>query len=263
MPHLPIPPYGHINYQVDDFIRPWEDAETVVLVHGFGESMLAWNPWVPVLAKKHRVVRLDQRGFGQSAPMPEDFPWTIDVLADDLARLIETVSPRPIHLVGCKIGGPIVTHTAAKYPNLIKTLTLSGTSERGPDGAEGAAFIKQHGIRAFVEKAMDARMKGMSDAAVAWWYDLMGATAASTAIGFLSNVSRFDVREDLKTLKCPTLVITADSPRRPIDKTLAWQATVPDCELKILENIDAFHISVAAPDLCAEATMDFIAHHSG
>ena len=263
MPHLPIPPYGHIHYQIDDFTRPWETVDTAVMVHGFAESMLAWNPWVPTLAKQNRIVRIDQRGFGGSSPMPEDFPWSLDVLADDLAHLIETVSTTPVHLIGAKIGGPITTHTAAKHPDLIKTLTLSGTSAMGPDGSAGAKVIKEQGMRALVEIAMGARLSGLGEDTVAWWADLMSSTTPSTAIGFLNHVSTFDVREDLKTLKCPTLVITANSERRPIDKTRAWQMTIPNSEFAILEDCDAFHISVAAADQCAELTADFIARHSG
>ena len=135
MAKMSIAPYGDIYYRIDDFTRPWEAADTVCCVHGFCESSLAWNPWVSYLGKRFRVVRHDQRGFGASSPMPVDFPWSVDVLADDLIRLIETVSPAPVHIIGAKIGGPVTVRAAAKRPDLVKTLTLCSTPLKGPNGA--------------------------------------------------------------------------------------------------------------------------------
>ena len=53
-------------YQLDDFTDPWTSADTVLFVHGFTENSEAWRAWVPHFARRYRVVRIDQRGFGQS-----------------------------------------------------------------------------------------------------------------------------------------------------------------------------------------------------
>ena len=83
MPELALYDGRTLHYQVDDFTEPWRAAETALLVHGNAERGDAWFAWVPHLAGRLRVVRPDLRGFGRSTPMPEDFPWTIDVLVDD------------------------------------------------------------------------------------------------------------------------------------------------------------------------------------
>lgn len=262
MPHLPIPPYGQIHYRIDDFIRPWEQADTVCCVHGFCESSLAWNPWVPVLGQSLRVVRHDQRGFGRSSAMPNDFPWSIDVLADDLARLIETVAVGPVHIVGAKIGGPVTVRAAAKRPDLVKTLTLCSTPIKGPDGVPVGKLMAEQGMRAYAETSMGPRLAGMPQEAVDFWIDLMASTALSTAIGFMNNVSKIDVTADLAKLECPTLVITVDSPKRPIEDTKRWQATIPNSELVVIES-DSYHLSVTEADTCAALTAEFIGKHVG
>src|SRR5262249_8715481 len=49
-------------YEDDWFGPPWTTPQTVVLVHGNSESSRAWTQWVPQLADKYRVIRLDLPG---------------------------------------------------------------------------------------------------------------------------------------------------------------------------------------------------------
>ncbi|HAA92762.1 MAG TPA: hypothetical protein DCS82_02170 [Rhodospirillaceae bacterium] len=261
MATMPIEPDGHIHYRIDDFIRPWDSADTVCCVHGFCESSLAWNPWVPILGQQLRVVRHDQRGFGRSTAMPKDFPWSVDVLADDLINLIETVIKTPVHVVGAKIGGPVTVRAAAKRPDLVKTLTLCSTPLKGPDGAPVAKLMANQGMRAYAETTMGPRLAGMPQEAVDFWIELMASTAPSTAMGFMKNVSKIDVTGDLPNLKCPTLVITVDSPKRPIEDTRRWQATIPSSELVVLDS-DSYHLAVTEADECASLTARFIEKYS-
>jgi pimeloyl-ACP methyl ester carboxylesterase len=39
----------------------------VVLVHGLADDLGVWRDTIPILAKRHRVIALDLRGFGRSA----------------------------------------------------------------------------------------------------------------------------------------------------------------------------------------------------
>ena len=78
-----------MHYEVDDFTDPWTRPETILLLHGNRESGASWYGWMPKLTRRLRVVRPDTRGFGQSTPMPRDFPWTLDLLIDDYNRLMD------------------------------------------------------------------------------------------------------------------------------------------------------------------------------
>ena len=96
-----------MHYEVDDFTDPWTSPETVLLLHGNAESGLAWWRWVPKLGRQYRVVRPDMRGFGQSSPMPRDYPWTLDRLIEDFCLLMDHLGIDRFHLVGAKIGGTV------------------------------------------------------------------------------------------------------------------------------------------------------------
>jgi pimeloyl-ACP methyl ester carboxylesterase len=109
---------------------------------------------------------------------------------------------------------------------------------------------------------MDARLEGMSRAAKDWWIGMMAATPRSTMLGFLRYVASIDVRADLPQLTRPTLVISSDSARRPIETVKAWQRQIPDSQLAEAPGA-GYHAAATEADACAEATAAFIAAHPG
>ena len=80
MPSVKTSSYLKMHYEIDDFTDPWSKPESILFLHGNSESGTAWYAWVPHLSRNFRLVRPDMRGFGQSTPMPRDFPWSLDVL---------------------------------------------------------------------------------------------------------------------------------------------------------------------------------------
>src|SRR3989442_14579145 len=129
-------PGVHLHYLVDDFTEPWTEPATILLLHGNAESSRSWYAWVPRLARRFRVVRPDMRGYGASTPMPRDFKWTLDVIIDDYARLMDALGVQRFHLVAAKIGGVIARAFAARRPERVKTLTVIGSPPPLRQGAE-------------------------------------------------------------------------------------------------------------------------------
>src|SRR6266576_7358751 len=54
-----------IFYRDDWFGEPWRKPETVILIHGNGESSIVWYAWLPRMGQEFRVLRLDLPGFGR------------------------------------------------------------------------------------------------------------------------------------------------------------------------------------------------------
>jgi 3-oxoadipate enol-lactonase len=59
-----------LHYIVDDDTDPWSQPQSIVLLHGLGQSGAVWRGWVPHLAREYRVIRPDLRGFGASLRVP-------------------------------------------------------------------------------------------------------------------------------------------------------------------------------------------------
>jgi len=250
-------------YQIDDHTDAWTRAESVVFVHGFTESTEAWRAWVPHFSRRYRVLRYDQRGFGQSGAVAKDFPLTTEVIVADLAAVIRRLAGGRAHVVGGKSGGIPVMMLAATHPDLVQTIIVSCSPVTPPKAAGWIEQMERDGMRSWAYRTQRERMgTAMPEAGIAWWSDMMGATAVSTAHAYLRWVGAIDIREDIKRIRCPTLVIGTDTPRRGRAEFEGWQKTIPGSELAIIP-VDGYHAAGAAPDETAHVTLEFIARHSG
>ncbi len=268
MPTFDVSPAARLHYLVDDFTEPWRRPETIVLLHGNAESSQAWYAWVPLLARRFRVVRPDMRGYGASTPMPRDFPWTLDVIIDDYARLMDSLGAQRFHLVGAKIGGIIARAFAARRPELVTTLTVIGSPPPLRPGAERIPALTEefetHGVEHWARRTMAGRLGDrFPSEGVEWWIKFMGRTPVSTIVGFNAAINYSDIRADLPKIACPTFVITTDeSGLASVDETRAWQRTIRNSELLVVPG-NSFHVAASDPDRCARATLDFIDRHGG
>ena len=78
----------------------------VLLLHGFGASAYAWRFLGPVLAKDHRVLTIDLKGFGLSAK-PEDGKYTLRDQADLVAEFIRARDLHDLVVIGHSMGGGV------------------------------------------------------------------------------------------------------------------------------------------------------------
>lgn len=77
------------------------DGPTVLLVHGWPDSHVLWDGVVPLLADRFRIIRYDNRGTGRSTAPTAVKAYTMERFADDLAAVIDTLSPgQPVHVLG-------------------------------------------------------------------------------------------------------------------------------------------------------------------
>ena len=261
MPYLELPDCK-LFYKIDDHTDPWTRPDTVLFVHGFTENTEAWRAWVPHFSRRYRVVRIDQRGFGQSGPVAKDFPLTTELFVDDLARVVRHIGGGPVHVVGGKSGGISVMMLAATRPQLTKTITVSCSPVTPPKADGWIEEMERDGVRSWAKRTQRERMGSqMPEAGIEWWSDMMGETALSTVHAYLRWVGGIDIREDIRRIRCPTLVIGTDTARRDRSVFESWQKTIPDSELVILP-IDGYHAAGTDPDGTARVTLDFIARHS-
>lgn len=89
---------------------PQHPRETIVLLHGFPDCALFWEPVAQALAATHHVVAYDMRGCGASTPISGRRAYRYAPLIDDLFAVIDAVidtrSPKQkVHLVGHDWGG--------------------------------------------------------------------------------------------------------------------------------------------------------------
>ena len=260
--YFDVEPGVRLRYIVDDYTDPWSKPEIVLLVHGFAESADVWWGWIPYLARRYRVVRLDLRGFGRSTPMPENYAWSMDRLLDDMRALAAHVGATRVHLVGAKSGGSMVLQLAARYPDFVRSVVgVTPPTTAAATYGQWLAQIKSEGVVAFARATMAGRLgTKASPEEVEWWVEnIQGRSPRSTLIGYMGWVHGLDLREEVKKVRCPTLIITTTgSGLRTVASVKEWQSQIRGSQLLVLES-DAWHAAAALPDACAKAAAEFLA----
>jgi len=100
-----------------------DNAEPVVLVHGFSASADTWNRMAAQLTKRYHVVAPDLPGWGESTRLDSaSYGYTAQL--QRLHDFLQQLGMRRFHLVGHSMGGCLSAGYAARYPDEVITLAL-------------------------------------------------------------------------------------------------------------------------------------------
>lgn len=129
-------PYAEIE-EVRLHIRQEGSGPVALFIHGFPLDSTMWIQQLRALSGIRRCIAVDLRGFGRSSPVTGD-PLTMEVLAQDLAGVLDLVSEERADIVGLSMGGYVALAFAELFPDRLRSLALIDTKS-GADSAEGKA----------------------------------------------------------------------------------------------------------------------------
>lgn len=97
----------------------------VIFLHGFPFSKAMWRQQLDFLRTNHRVIAFDIRGFGASTD--EESPLSIDLFAEDLVGLMDSLSIEKAIVCGLSMGGYIALNAQTRFPERFAGLILCDT----------------------------------------------------------------------------------------------------------------------------------------
>lgn len=103
------------------------DAPPVMVLHGIMGHCREWDTLTTALARRHRVIALDQRGHGES---DWTSAYTAAAMAADIAELTRSLEITRLPLVGHSMGAMAASVVAANHPGMVDRLVLIDV---GPD----------------------------------------------------------------------------------------------------------------------------------
>jgi pimeloyl-ACP methyl ester carboxylesterase len=108
------------------------EGEGVILLHGFPETSIMWEPLLDKLAKAgFRAVAFDQRGYSPGARPFRVNSYTSGRLAADVIAVATAVGFDRFHIVGHDFGGIIAWIAADRFPREIMSVTSLSTPHPG------------------------------------------------------------------------------------------------------------------------------------
>lgn len=227
----------------------------LVLHPGVGDSRI-WEPVLPSLAERFRVIRYDARGYGRSPAPRAPFTYYGDFLA-----VVEHFGLDRFGLVGCSMGGGVATTFALDHPEKVTGLVLVcpgfpgfdwpddpdteaafAAAERAEDVVAAAAEV---GLRLWARSGDDPVAREQLRSAAAGWI------AEEEFLG-----EEPPVFDRLEHLAVPTTLMIGDADRPPlIDSNEQAAKRIPGCRLIRMPGVD--HLPpLREPELVAGAVME-------
>ena len=215
-----------------------EGAPVACLNHCFGSDLHYWDRHLDAF-EGFRVLRYDTRGHGGSDGPAG--PWSLEMLAADVAGLQDALGIDRVHFCGVSIGGQIAQTFALDYPKRVASLILVNTTcEYGAEQValwrERAAQVLAGGIeplhaallgRWFSDEAAARQLPGYR-----YMADAIRRLAPRSFAAAVEAMCGLNTTARLPRIAAPTLVIgTPDDPGAPTEVTEKMARLIPGAEL--------------------------------
>src|SRR4030065_676568 len=241
---------------------------SLLLIHGYPLSRKIWEPQLDGLSEWATVISVDLRGHGESFPFGG--PYTMDLLADDCNRLLETSPIQTPVVVGClSMGGYVTMALYRKHPELFKGMILISTRP-GPDSAEAKINreasmenAREHGATFIADSMLLKILSPLTISTNAQLMKSIHVVMASTSVaGIIGALHGMKDRQDstalLSKISCPSLIIHGtDDQLIPITEAELMHQQIPNSRLDKIAN--AGHLpNLEDPSLFNQAVRDFL-----
>jgi len=101
----------------------------LLMINGMYENLDCWDPrLIDGLSGRFKLVLLDNRGAGRTDV--SDREYTIRLLADDAAHLLDALHIAKAHVLGLSMGGAVAQELAINHPTRVSKLVLCATTSR-------------------------------------------------------------------------------------------------------------------------------------
>jgi len=238
---MPTVPIGDAEIYCEDTGR----GEPLLLVPGLSGRGSFWASQVADFSRDFRVVVHDHRGTGRSTH--SRIRYSVEQMADDVLRLMDTLGIDGAHLVGHSTGGAIGQVLALEHSGRLRSLVLSATWA-GPDPYFRRLFESRKGV--LLDQGVEAYLRASAlfmappawisanDALLTEQHKAALAEAAPVEVtaSRIDAILRHDRRRQLLQIRLPTLVIVArDDTITPSFYSEELASAIPGAKLIVLD----------------------------
>lgn len=241
-----------------------ERGNPVLCIHGLGSSTDDWKPQIAALSRHHTVITYDVRGHGQSGK-PRG-RYSVKLFAEDAASLIKHLEPGPVHVLGISMGGMIAFQLAVDFPELVRSLVIVNS---GPEMVlrtwkqrvaiyQRFVIVRMMGMKKMGQVLASALLpKPEHTAERATFVERWARNDPGAYLRSLRALIGWSVSDRLTTIRCPTLIVSADQDYTPVSYKEYYTKLIPGATLAVVE--DSRHmLPVERPDEFNRVVMAFL-----
>ena len=247
-----------LHYRIDGA----DDAPPLLLANSLGTTADMWEPQMPALAGRFRVIRHDTRGHGLSQVTPG--PYSIEQLGRDALGLLDRLGIARAHFCGLSMGGMVGIFLGIHAPERVDRLVLSNTAAKiGTPEMWNARIeaLRKDGTAGIAAGLMERWFTPAFRASAAPTVEAMrNKVANSSTPGYIAcceAIRDHDERTSIADIRVPTLVIagTQDVATPPADGRFLADH-IPGARYV---EFDTAHLSnVEQPQAFSKAVLEFL-----
>lgn len=222
----------------------------IVMIQGWGSSSEMWNPELTGgLSKLYRLILFDNRGTGRSSK--PDIPYTIKMMVDDTAGLMNAIKVSKAHVLGVSMGAMIAQELALNHPEKVMGLILCMATCGGPKSVplpakaeeailanaspspnmlnEKAEFWSLMYSPKYIKEHRDELLKRVRS--VKYPTPIVGRRRQAEA------VLSFDSYDRLPNIKAPTLIMAGEKDVIvPVENSRILEERIPNSKLLVFKD---------------------------
>jgi pimeloyl-ACP methyl ester carboxylesterase len=196
------------------------------------------------LASFSRLILFDKRGTGLSDRVPPNELPTLEQRMSDVTAVMDAVGSERAALLGMSEGGPMCALFAATYPARTTALIMFGSYARRMLAPDYPAGLSPDAHESFLQEIRDGwggpvglagRAPGMvgDERFARWWSTYLRMSASPGAAEALTRMNaEIDVRDALKTIQVPTLILHRSGDQAlSVDGARYMAARIPGAKL--------------------------------
>lgn len=238
-----------MNIEVDGYnisykITGPKEAETVILLQGWGTDLGVYDSVANTINEKYRFIQFDLPGFGASDEPRE--AWNIDAYADFFCKFMQALDIKKATLIGHSYGGRIIIKLAARdsIPFEIKNIVLIDSAGIMPK----RSFKQRYKIRKYkiIKRIVNVKIiYALFPELIDDWRSSQGSADYRNASPMMRQCMVMAVNEDLTELlpkiMQDTLLIWGDKDTAtPISDGKLMEERIPNSGLCVLEGCGHF-----------------------
>lgn len=247
------------------------EAPAILLLHGFGASLQAWDDWAPALEKNLRVLRIDIPGFGLSGPaVNQDYSDAADVAR--VIAVMDQLGVQQVIVAGHSMGGRIAWNLAAAHPERVSKLVLISPDGFPDPNAKSDKTYEVPALLGLLPYSLPQwalRMGGVAPAfaddsqltpqMMQRYHDMMLAPGVRTALlERMRQTRNSDPVVRLQSIKAPTLLIWGEKDAFiPVGNAQDYLKAMPQARLVTLPGVGHV-LHEEAPQASVQAVLDFL-----
>ena len=249
-------------------------GEPIVFVHELNSDYRGWEAQVRWFSRFYRCVTYNARGYPPSDVPSEASLYGLPFVVHDIAAVVKSLGASNAHIVGSSMGAYAALHFGLMYPEMAKSLVVSGVGSGSP-AANRAAWVadSEATARIYLEQGSTAaaeiagrgptRMqlqrkdpRGFEEF-MAHLGEHSPEGKARTITGYQARrPSLQDYEKEFSGLQAPVLLIAGDEDEPCLETTLWLKRTLPNAGLWICPN-SGHAVNLEEPDAFNRNVGDF------